>query len=143
MKKTNPSFNSFSPFSLSNPFFAQTITIAIVIAILCNDRQQRMQPALSPPPSSLPRQLSLSLCRHISKHAAAMAKLRFCQAAASTAKLAAATVLPPPPPLPTRGNRCAATAYKINKKGILLTNLFFTTMVMTACSDDCGTMRQQ
>ncbi len=38
MKKTNPSFNSFSPFSLSNPFFAQTITIAIVIAIHCNDR---------------------------------------------------------------------------------------------------------
>jgi hypothetical protein len=54
MKKTNPSFNSFSPFSLSNPFFAQTITIAIVIAVHCNDRQQRMQPALSPPlPPSL------------------------------------------------------------------------------------------
>ncbi len=49
MKKTNPSFNSFSPFSLSNPFFAQTITIAIIIAIHCNNRQQCMQPALSPP----------------------------------------------------------------------------------------------
>jgi hypothetical protein len=49
MKKTNPSFNSFSPFSLSNPYFAQTITIAIVIAIHRNDRQQCMQPALSPP----------------------------------------------------------------------------------------------
>jgi hypothetical protein len=50
MNKTNPSFNSPSPFSLSNPSFAQTITIAIVIAIHCNNRQQRMQPALSPPP---------------------------------------------------------------------------------------------
>jgi hypothetical protein len=49
MKKTNPSFNSFSPFSLSNPYFAQTITIAIIIAVHRNDRQQRMQPALSPP----------------------------------------------------------------------------------------------
>ncbi len=49
MKKTNLSFNSFSPFSLFNPFFAQTITIAIVITIHRNDRQRRMQPALSPP----------------------------------------------------------------------------------------------
>jgi hypothetical protein len=49
MKKTNPSFGWFSPVSLSNPFFAQTVTIAIVIAIYCNDRQQLMQPALSPP----------------------------------------------------------------------------------------------
>ncbi len=55
MKKTNPSFNSPSPFSLSNPFFAQTITVVIVIAVHCDDRQQRMQPALSRPPSPLPR----------------------------------------------------------------------------------------
>ncbi len=49
MKKTNVSFNSFSPFSFFNPFFAQTITIAIVITVHRNDCQQRMQPALSPP----------------------------------------------------------------------------------------------
>jgi hypothetical protein len=49
MKKTDPSFNSFSPYSLFNHFFAQTITIAIVITVHCNNCQQRMQPALSPP----------------------------------------------------------------------------------------------
>jgi hypothetical protein len=70
-------------------------------------------------------------------------KLRFRQAAASAAKLATAIVLPPPPPLLTRGNCRATTAYKINKKGILLTNFFFTMMVMTAQSVDCGAMRQQ
>jgi hypothetical protein len=70
-------------------------------------------------------------------------KLHFCQAAPSAAKLAAATVLPPLPPLPMRGTRRATTAYKINKKGILLTNLFFTTMGMTARSNNCGAMRQQ
>jgi hypothetical protein len=70
-------------------------------------------------------------------------KLRFCQAAASTIKLAAAIVLLPPPPLPTHGNRRATAAYKINKKGILLTNLFFTTMVTTARSDNCGATRQR
>jgi hypothetical protein len=48
-EKTNPSFNSFSPFSLSNPYFAQAITFAIVISVHRNDRQQRMQPAPSPP----------------------------------------------------------------------------------------------
>jgi hypothetical protein len=32
-EKTNPSFHSPSPFPLSNPFFAQTVAIAIVIAI--------------------------------------------------------------------------------------------------------------
>jgi hypothetical protein len=48
MKKTNPSFNSPSSFSLSNPFFAQTVTFAIVIAVHCNNRQQCMRPALSP-----------------------------------------------------------------------------------------------
>ncbi len=48
MKKTNPSFNSPSSFSLSNPFFAQTVTIAIVIAVHCNNRQRCMRPALSP-----------------------------------------------------------------------------------------------
>ncbi len=70
-------------------------------------------------------------------------KLCLCQAAASAAKLAAAIMLPLPPPLPTRGNCHATTAYKINKKRILLTNLFFTTMVMTARSNDCGATRQQ
>ncbi len=70
-------------------------------------------------------------------------KLHFCQAAASAAKLAATIVLPPPPPLPMRGNCHATFAYKINKKGILLTNLFFSTMVTTARSDDCGATRQQ
>jgi hypothetical protein len=49
MKKTKSFFNSFFPFSLSNPYFAQTIAIAIVITIHRNDRQRRMQPALSPP----------------------------------------------------------------------------------------------
>ncbi len=49
MKKTNPSFNSFSPFSLFNFFFAQTIIVAIVITVHCNDHQRRMQLALSAP----------------------------------------------------------------------------------------------
>jgi hypothetical protein len=70
-------------------------------------------------------------------------KLHFHQAATSAAKLATAIVLPPPPPLPMHGNCRATTAYKINKKGILLTNLFFTKMVTTACSNDCRAMRQQ
>jgi hypothetical protein len=48
-EKTNPSFNSPSLFPLSNPFFAQTIAIAIVIAIHLDDRQRRMGLALSPP----------------------------------------------------------------------------------------------
>jgi hypothetical protein len=52
MKKTNPSFNFPFPFSLSNPFFAQTVTITIVIAIHPDDRQQRMWPALSPLPAA-------------------------------------------------------------------------------------------
>jgi hypothetical protein len=51
-QKTNPSFNPPSPFPLSNPFFAQTVAIAIVIAVYPNDRQSRMRPALSPPPNS-------------------------------------------------------------------------------------------
>jgi hypothetical protein len=32
-EKMNPSFNSPSPFPLSNPFFAQTVAIEIVIAV--------------------------------------------------------------------------------------------------------------
>jgi hypothetical protein len=52
MKKTNPSFISPSPFSLSNPFFAQTVTIAIFIAVHYDNRQQRMRPALSPLPAA-------------------------------------------------------------------------------------------
>ncbi len=92
------------------------------------------------PPSPLPHQLSSSLwwlkllsayamllppmhhCfRHHHHNAAAFPKALllqlkscFCQASASAAKRAAAIVLPPPPPLPTRGNRRATTAYKIN-----------------------------
>ncbi len=53
MNKTNPSFSSPSSFSLSNPFFAQTVTIAIVIAVHRNDCQQCMQSALSPLPAAL------------------------------------------------------------------------------------------
>jgi hypothetical protein len=51
-EKTNPSFNSPCPFSLSNTFFAQTVAIAIVIAIHPDNRQQHMRPALSPPPAA-------------------------------------------------------------------------------------------
>jgi hypothetical protein len=51
-EKTNPSFNTPSPFPLSNPFFAQTVAIEIVIAIHPNNRQRCMQPALSPPPAA-------------------------------------------------------------------------------------------
>ncbi len=68
-------------------------------------------------------------------------KLRFSQAAASATKLATANVLPPPPPLPTRGNCCTTTAYKI-KNVILLTNLFVTMLVTAAHSDNCRAMRQ-
>jgi hypothetical protein len=101
MKKTNPSFNSFSLFSLSNPYFAQTITIAIAVAVHCIDRQQRMQLALSPPPFPPPPLIIIVIvtieiiisiryaatfnapllppppprCRRISKRAAAMAKI--------------------------------------------------------------------
>jgi hypothetical protein len=38
-EKTNPSFNSPTPFPLSNPFFAQTVAIEIVIAVHPNDHQ--------------------------------------------------------------------------------------------------------
>jgi hypothetical protein len=38
-EKTNPSLNSPSPFPLSNPFFAQTVAITIVIAIQPGNRQ--------------------------------------------------------------------------------------------------------
>jgi hypothetical protein len=41
-----------SPFPLPNTFFAQTVAIAIVIAVHPNDHQQRMWPALSPPPAT-------------------------------------------------------------------------------------------
>jgi hypothetical protein len=95
--------------------------------------------------------LPMHHCYHRHHHAAAAfpnvlllwLKLHFRQAATSVAKLASATVLPLLPPLPTRGNRRGTTVYKINKKGILLTNLFFTMMVMTARSNDCGATRQQ
>jgi hypothetical protein len=63
-------------------------------------------------------------------------KLRFRQAVASTTKLATATVLLPPPPLPPCCHRRATTAYKIKIYKILLTNLFFATMVMAAHSNN-------
>ncbi len=65
-------------------------------------------------------------------------KLCFCQAAASAAKLAAAVMLPLLPPMLPRCQCCATTAYKIYENVILLTNLFFTTMVTAACSDNGG-----
>jgi hypothetical protein len=43
-------------------------------------------------------------------------KLHFCQAAASTAKLAAAATRPPLPPLLLRCHCRATTAYKIKEK---------------------------
>ncbi len=49
-EKTNPPLNSPSPFPLSNPFFAQTVAITIVIAIQPGNLQWRMRPALSPSP---------------------------------------------------------------------------------------------
>jgi hypothetical protein len=116
MKKTNPSFNSFSPFSLSNPFFAQTITIVIVIAIHCNDRQQCMQPALSPPLPPSPVSYHRHCANGFPNALLLRLKSRFRQAATSATKLATATVLPLPPPLPTHGSHHATTAYKINKK---------------------------
>jgi hypothetical protein len=61
---TNPSFDSFSPFSLFNPFFAQTITIAIVITVHRNDCQRRMQPALSPPLPPSPATNEQSIINH-------------------------------------------------------------------------------
>jgi hypothetical protein len=66
-------------------------------------------------------------------------KLLFRQASPSAIKLAAATALPPLPPLPQRCHRHATAAYKIKEKYvILLTNLFFTTMVTATSSDDSG-----
>jgi hypothetical protein len=49
-EKTNQSFNSSSPSPLSNPFFPQTIAIAIAYTVYPDDQQQSMLPALSPPP---------------------------------------------------------------------------------------------
>jgi hypothetical protein len=84
----------------------------------------------------LPPTLRCCRCRH---HAAAalpnalllLLKMRFCQAAISAAKLklAAAALLLPPPPLPLRCHCRATTAYKIKQYVILVTDLFFTTMV--------------
>ncbi len=64
MKKTNPSFNSFSPFSLFNPFCAQTITIAIFITVHCNNNQQCMQPAFSSPLPPSPAAKEQSIINH-------------------------------------------------------------------------------
>jgi hypothetical protein len=90
-------------------------------------------------------------CRHYSRAAAVHfnavplpPKLRFHQATSFAAKLASATaLLPLLPPLP-RCHRCATVAYKIEKKYVILfTNLFFTTMVMAACSNNGRSTRQQ
>jgi hypothetical protein len=51
-EKTNQSFHFPCPFSLSNTFFAQTVAIAIVIAVHPDNRQRHMRPALSPPPAA-------------------------------------------------------------------------------------------
>ncbi len=48
--KKQTHLNSPSPFPLSSPIFAQTVAIAIVIAVHPDDQQQRMRPALSLPP---------------------------------------------------------------------------------------------
>jgi hypothetical protein len=48
-EKINPSFNSPSPSPLSNPFFPQTVAIAIAITVHPDNWQRCMQPALSPP----------------------------------------------------------------------------------------------
>jgi hypothetical protein len=100
MNKTNPSFNSFSPFSLSNPYFAQTITIGIVIAVHRINCQRRMQPALSspfPPPLSIIIVI-VTIKIIISTH----------HAAASNAPL-----LPLPPPRCCRISKRAAATAKI------------------------------
>jgi hypothetical protein len=99
-KKTNPSFNFLSSFSLSNPFFAQTITIAIVIAIHCKDLQQFMQPALSPP---LPPPPSIIIIIVMIKII-----ISIHHAAASNASL-----LPPPPTRCCCISKCAAATAKI------------------------------
>jgi hypothetical protein len=58
-EKTNPSFNSPSPFLLSNPMFAQTVAIVIVIAVHPDDRQQ---PSPLPPSSLHRRQWQRRFC---------------------------------------------------------------------------------
>jgi hypothetical protein len=72
-EKTNSSFNSPSPFPLSNPFFSQTVTIEIVIAVHPNDRQQRMRPALSPPQAARSGGRSSSNSSQSRKHLAVAA----------------------------------------------------------------------
>jgi hypothetical protein len=166
-EKNKPIFQFLLSFSLFKPFFAQKITIAIVITVPRKDRQQHMQPALSPP---FPPPLSIIIvivmikiiisirhaaaanapllpppsphCRCISKRAAATAKIalpsscRLCRQAGRRHCAAAAT---------TSANARQLPRYHCpqNKKGILLPNLLFTTMVMTARSNDCGATRQQ
>jgi hypothetical protein len=95
-EKKYPSFNS-----LSNPYFAQTITIAIVIAVHCNDRQRHMQPALSPPPFLPPPSIIIVIVT-------IKIIISICHAAASNAPL-----LPPPPPHCCRISKRAAATAKI------------------------------
>jgi hypothetical protein len=51
-EKTNPSLNSPSTFPLSNPFFAQTVAIMIVITIPPGDLQSDTCGLPSPPPQT-------------------------------------------------------------------------------------------
>jgi hypothetical protein len=152
---STPFFLKQSPLRLSSPSIATTasnacsqpspppfppppsiiivIVMIIIIIIICHAAASNA--LLLPPPP--PR------CRCISKRAAATAKIALppscclcCQAGrrhCAPATATSANARQPP----------RYTAYKMNKKGILLTNLFFTTMVMTARSNDCGTTRQQ
>jgi hypothetical protein len=108
MKKTNPSFNSPFPFSLSNPFFAQTVTISIVIAIHCDDCQQRMRPALSPPPFPPPPQQRNNQSSIIIVIVTIKIIISIGHAAAANTPL-----LPPPPPRCCRISKCAAATAKI------------------------------
>ncbi len=98
MKKTNPSFDSFSPFSLFNPFFAQTITIVISLPSIAttasNACSQPSHPPFPPPPSIIIVIVTIKIIISIS------------HAAASSTPL-----LPPPPPRCCRiSKRDAATA---------------------------------
>jgi hypothetical protein len=67
----------------------------------------------------------------------------FRKTAAYTVKLAATTMLSLLSYLLPCGRRRATTAYKLNKNVILLTNLFFMTMVMAAKSNDGYTAMKQ
>ncbi len=62
--KKKPIFQFLLSLFLVQPFFAQTITIAIVATVHCNKCQQRMQPALSPPLPPSPATKELTIINH-------------------------------------------------------------------------------